>query len=441
MHIFLTKTALNDKGGRIWIEGEPLRGAGFRPNMRFRINYLDGKIELKTSKKGERSVSKRTRSNMVYPIIDINNQKVLEVFDYDTPLKCCVEKGKITISIHKIRELQAEREQRVLDKLWSGKAIKEATLFAGGGISAHGIAKGIKRAGVKSKIDAIAELEDSYLQLAMRNLKPRVSYRGKIEEIESEDIVKTELLSFSMPCTGHSNHGKAKKKIKIAEQHDQASTALFGVINYIIHSNPAVMISENVIQAQNSATYILLKSELERIGYSVFEYTLDHEQAGSIEKRKRYWFVAVSKGLEKLSPFKGLEIPKYEKQYMSIKNLLNERREEKWMPETYFNTRLEKNQASGRNFSPSFVDGDSENTNVIPRNYTKRQISNPHLIDKKSGRIRLFNPIEHARIKGIPPKLIEGASDTKAHEILGQSVLYNHAVGVGELVGNYLKTL
>jgi len=108
---------------------------------------------------------------------------------------------------------------------------------------------------------------------------------------------------------------------------------------------------------------------------------------------------------------------------------------------THFDRRAKLNQKNGRNFGKCFVSPSDENTNVIPRNYTKRQISNPHLEEKESGRIRLFNPAEHARIKGVPEKLVSGVSDTKAHEILGQSVLYNHSKGIGEMVGKYLNAV
>jgi DNA (cytosine-5)-methyltransferase 1 len=244
-----------------------------------------------------------------------------------------------------------------------------------------------------------------------------------------------------MPCTGHSSHGKASNKIKIAEEHTQANTALFGVVNYIVNSNPSIMISENVIQARNSATYILLKAEINRLGYDVFEYILDNKQAGSIEKRKRYWFVAVSKGLSKKVNLNNLIIPTYKKQNKTIKSILNERSEEKWMKSNYFNARLEKNVLNNRGYKTSFVDENQDSVNVIPRNYTKRQISNPHFINKEGDKIRLFNPEEHCLIKGVPFKLLEGVSDTKAHETLGQSVLYKQAMGIGELIGEFCSKI
>ncbi len=432
---YITTVKENNKGGRIWIEGESLRRAGFKPNSRYRLEYRDGEIILSVSKKGERTVSKRTRSNIVFPIIDINNQKILEIFQSDTPVVASLEKRTIRISIHEIKKLQKHRENVFFSKLENDIALDESSLFTGGGISTHAINKGLKKYKIKSKISSIAEMDPSYLQIAQRNLNPAHCHVAKIEDIQSKDIKGTDILSFSMPCTGHSNHGKASNKIKIAEEHSQANTALFGVVNYIVNSNPAILISENVVQAKYSATYILLKAEINRLGYDIFEYDLDQNQAGSIEKRKRYWFVAISKGISKVVNLEKLNIPTYKREHKNIKSILDERDNEKWMKSDYFNSRLEKNISNNRGFRTSFVNEDQDSVNVIPRNYTKRQISNPHFINKEGDKIRLFNPKEHCLIKGVPFKLLRGVSDTKAHEILGQSVAYKQAMGIGEIIG------
>lgn len=430
---FYTTVAVNNKGGRIWIEGTSLRNAGFKPNSRYRVEYKDDSVTLRVSKKGERSVSKRTRSSETYPIIDINNKGVLDIFPEKCPIVCDVQKGVITISIHHIRENQTKREAQLLNKVQNGIALTESALCVGGGISTHAIHSALKKNNVKSKVDSIAELDVSYAQIAQRNLSPNTMHIGKIEDIDFNKVSNTDILSFSLPCTGHSPQGKTKNAIKSAEEHKEAATSIFGAINYIVKSNPAYIISENVIQAQDSATYILLKAEIRRLGYEIQEYILDHNQAGTIEKRKRYWFVATSKGIYKKAGALPKEAPVYKKKYKSIKSILSPREEETWMPEDYFNKRLKAHKSAGRGFTTAFVTSRDEFTNVIPRNYTKRQISNPHFHVKGKG-IRLFNPEEHCKIKGIPTKLVSGVSDTKAHEILGQSVSYNQAYAMGEII-------
>lgn len=51
---------------------------------------------------------------------------------------------------------------------------------------------------------------------------------------------------------------------------------------------------------------------------------------------------------------------------------------------------------------------------------------------------RLLTPSEHARVKGIPRKLIDGLSDTIAHEVLGQSVIFPIFEAIGKCFGEPL---
>lgn len=48
---------------------------------------------------------------------------------------------------------------------------------------------------------------------------------------------------------------------------------------------------------------------------------------------------------------------------------------------------------------------------------------------------RIFTPLEHCRLKGIPAYMVEGVSDTTAHQILGQSVIYPAFVAVAKQLG------
>ena len=83
-------------------------------------------------------------------------------------------------------------------------------------------------------------------------------FTASLEELEPGCRVR-ECAECFAPCTGHSNSGKAKNKIKNAEQHKTDATAVFGFMRIVqSHVNP-VIVSENVPQAQDSATYQLNK--------------------------------------------------------------------------------------------------------------------------------------------------------------------------------------
>lgn len=52
-----------------------------------------------------------------------------------------------------------------------------------------------------------------------------------------------------------------------------------------------------------------------------------------------------------------------------------------------------------------------------------------------------MTPAEHARVKTIPEQMIEGLSATRAHEVLGQSVVFCAFVAVGVLIAKSVSGL
>lgn len=52
--------------------------------------------------------------------------------------------------------------------------------------------------------------------------------------------------------------------------------------------NPSVVVSENVVQARDSASYMLVRAYLKEQGYVITEDVLDARQAGTIEDRDRW---------------------------------------------------------------------------------------------------------------------------------------------------------
>jgi DNA (cytosine-5)-methyltransferase 1 len=435
MQVFYSKVASTKKGNRIFLEGKKLGAIGFKPSLKYDIEYdQDNKtITLKLNKEGSKIVSSRTRYEERLSVIDICNNTLSAIFPEGTKIVARAKDKKIIITEQEVQKNQTERETSLLSKLESGQTILEGSLCTGGGISTHAIHSALKTLGINSKVKMIAELDSRYIQVAQKNFPEiDVVHQCKIEEVEFQDIPKLDLLSFSLPCTGHSIAGKTSRGLKSAEEHPEAATSVFGALRYIVKSNPAILISENVPQAQTSATYILLKSELVRLGYSIQEFNLDEKQAGTIEKRRRYWFVATSKGLntEDIVP------TSFSKKYSSVGQIVDHN-EDTWFAIDYFDRRDKENKEEGRGFKKNLITDLDVATGVIPRNYTKRQISNPHYTNGKA--IRLFNLKEHSKLKGIPENLTLGLPATVGHEILGQSILYNHAFGL--IKATFLKIL
>lgn len=94
--------------------------------------------------------------------------------------------------------------------------------------------------------------------------------------------------------------------------------------------------------------------------------------------------------------------------------------------------------AAGKGFKRQLVTPDSTSVGTVGRGYFKGRSTEPflqHPDPSKSELSRLFTATEHARLKGIPPSMVDGLSETIAHEVLGQSVVYPVFQAVGEALG------
>jgi DNA (cytosine-5)-methyltransferase 1 len=433
----------NDES-RIWLEGEPLVRAGFKPGgfyettlnidtleatLRFVPDSPEARVRWKN--KELRKVSRRQMSGWVKPIIDICNASITQIFgDFGRFKAQAFSNGTVIFSVHHEELARVERENRFKDSLMRG-VISKGDAFLGFGISSSGLKDGFAQSGLKTKQVWAIEMESRYLDIACKN-SPDVYrdahlFAGKVEEIETQLLDKVDAFSFSMPCTNHSLSGRAKKQISQAELGEEA-TALFGVTSIIKAVNPAIIFSENVTMAKGSASYLLLLAELKRMGYEYKEMVLDKTHSGSLERRQRYWFVAYSKGLA----LGDINVPETAPIHNSFGDIMETEEEYKgdWHDIENLTRREKLNIENGRNFRMNFIDKDSKEINTLTRHITKHQLSTPVILNSDKSLYRLPTVAEHAAIKRIPQRLVKHASATVAHEGMGQSIVYHHAVGL-----------
>lgn len=435
--IINTRVMETKKGGRVWLHGAKLDRLNWSKGEKYSREIIDDNtVVLTLDELGDKKVSGKNGDGL----IDMCGQWVNEIFGKDELITATIQVGKIRVERHYEAMKQREREERALNS----PRLKEGSLCYGIGVSAHAVNKGLKESGIDTDISLIMEREPKYLHLAEKNNPTMkdclLTVYGNIEECNPDILPNLDIMKISLPCTGHSNLGKAKNGNKYAEQHKSDATAVIGAIRVIGKTNPSVIISENVVQAKDSATYILFKEELKRTGYEIFEIILDESHSDALETRKRYWFVAMSKNIAKGFSLDSIEKYIPERKYNKIGDLLECTGHDFFSTQT-FREREKKNKESGRSFKCNFVSDDSTFVGVIPRFYAKRQVSNPHYKLKDLEFVRLFSPVEHARIKGIPEELIKDAVKTTAHEGLGQSILYAHAYILARAVGDHLFSM
>ncbi|MDF5594745.1 DNA cytosine methyltransferase (plasmid) [Klebsiella pneumoniae] len=249
---------------------------------------------------------------------------------------------------------------------------------------------------------------------------------------------QVDVLMGGIPCTGASKSGRSKNKLEFAESHEAAGAMFFNFLQFVEALNPAVVLIENVPEYQNTASMEVIRSVLSSLGYSLQERILDGNEFGVIERRKRLCVVALSHGidgfeLEKVQPVRTKE--------SRIQDILEPvpLDSERWKSFDYLAEKELRDKAAGKGFSRQLLTGDDEFCGTIGKDYAKCRSTEPFIVHPEQPELsRIFTPTEHCRVKGIPEELIQGLSDTIAHQILGQSVVFPAFEALALALGNSL---
>lgn len=435
-----TYTKVTEQRGvkRLWLQGLRLEACGFAKGARYRVD-LDadtGRLFLVLDAFGPRAVSGKQRGERWEPIVDLCNADVVRLVGDATRVRVDFERGRLCFSVSHLDRKLAEREARFRREIESGR-LTEGTLCAGIGMATAALHEGLSTSGVRSSVSWIVDRERRYLQVAADNnaavTDGTVLFEATLEEIEPQLLSPVSILQASLPCTGHSPAGKAKNKIVNAEDHRTDATAVFGFMRVVEATMPSVIVSENVIPARHSATYALIRAMLETLDYRLHEIELGPEQSGAVEVRKRWWLVAVSKGLPQIDLS---TIPMFAAHYANLGTLLEPIGEDdpRWSDNQYLKDKQRRDAEAGKGFAQrQLVTGESERIGTAGRGYSKRRSTEPMLV-RADGKERLLTPIELARAHGAPESLIAGTSDQVAYEGLGQGIDWMQAVGIGQVV-------
>ena len=412
---------------RLWIEGVKLGAAGFTRGARYTIGFESDRMVLSLDDTGTRRVSGKTRAGRDLPILDIKLRDLEDAFGTEGRVRVVFTPGRITVTLHHETAAKSAREASFRAGLARGE-LTEASMFTGGGVSTHAVHRAASDYGLTSRLAWVVDAELKYLQVGFANnyaiTDQTTALIGRAEEIEPQFFRSVNVLSFSMPCSGFSLAGKSKHR-QAPEAHEGAA-ALFGTLSAIRAANPAVLISENVAEARDSAAYVLLKTELVRLGYRISERIMTQADTGSLEDRKRYWLTAVSDGLageiDDSLVHAGSLLPP-----ARLADILEaEIPESAWHEHAYLKEKAERDRAAGKGFTRQILDGTETRCGTIGRFYSKHRSTEP-MLARADGKERILTPVEHARVKSAPEALVAETGAALAHEILGQSVDYRQA--------------
>lgn len=443
-------STLTQKGGRprFWLEGQRPVAAGFVPGARFIVEHVKQGILLKLAELGANGVSKRERSNgRVDAIIDITGEANLKPLEGCTTLRVTIGEGQIYISPIASEQRKARRLARLRDRINSGMQLVTAGIAAGGGVLSHAVHSGLKKALVPARLGVYNEIREDLVEQAIVNndviTAETVMLNMPLQELAFDESVmsrlgEVDIVELGLPCSGASVAGRAKRKLDMPEAHPDVGHLAAGALAILAKLNPAAIIFENVVPYSNSASAYILRQQLRDLGYEVHEKTMHGPDYGDLEARDRWSMVAVTAGIPFDMDLMGT--PTFVERKLKDVMETGEAVESRWSEMTGLKAKQERDIAAGKGFMMQIFTGEESTIKTLTKGICKNRSTDPKIQHPENpDLLRIPTAKEHAAYKGIPYALVEGLSQTTAHEVLGQSITYKAFEWLAQHVGTSLK--
>ncbi len=400
----------NKGAPRIWHEGKWLELAGFYRGVKIKVSYLERQIINDIDNQGDRIVSGKN-----YPLIDLNNNRITEVFDKEKQVRVIVNVGQIIITSTK---KALRKEQRL-----ANNSKTYGSLFSG--VDLFGVAA--QKAGYKSKW--AIEINEKYADLWLANHKGTM-HNLDISDIDLSELEQVELLIAGIPCEAFSiarrNQGKG-----LYEEHENADLSMFFLM--IVEAiNPKTIVLEEVPAYLKSGIGTATIAALKRMGYTVESKIISGAEYGELTVRRRAVIVASTKD--------KIEFPDQVESDRTMKEILlpYDHPDCEWFTEEtkpWIFKHWKEQKAKGNNFVSQFILEETKQVQAITKRYFAGQGSNPvvkHPLKEDTFRWLTLNEVK--MIMGLPESFDLGTSKTIAGEAMGQGVLVNTFKKIIEVV-------
>jgi DNA (cytosine-5)-methyltransferase 1 len=445
----VTKIGQHRGRPRLWLEGIKALMGGFLPGKRFVAKRDQEKrmLVLELSETGDRIVSRKLKGKKLMPVIDINSMELLSVLWGFAVVRVVTQQGRIFILPRSSEIAVRERLDRLKSKLENGELIQIGSLSHGGGVLTHAVHAGLRDAGIESRLAFANEIRPELLDQASECNDSwdgdTIPLAAPMQELAFDTwamnhLPKVEVLEAGLPCSGASVAGRAKRGLEHPEAHPDVGHLVVAFLVIISKVQPAVILLENVKQYLTSASMCILRNQLRDFGYDIHEEVLQGADWNALEHRERMCMVAVTKGLS----FELSSLVRPERCERRIGDILDPVLEDasSWSRMEGLKAKQERDKAEGKGFAMQIVTAFDTKCPTITKGYAKVRSTDPKLQHPSNpDLLRQFTPAEHARIKGIPERLVSDLSATQAHELLGQSICYEPFRAVGWLIGSALK--
>lgn len=447
---YVKKVGQNKGAPRVWLDGTATERAGFQTGQRYDVTVEGNTVVLQANPDGSRIVSGKVIGEKSNPIIDLNSKALLAIFDGMAAIRVVVKKDQIYLLPLASELKKKERFDRLRQKLENGDPIAIGSLSHGGGILSHAVHSGLAASGIKSELAFANEIREELLEHASIhndawNERTQI-LSAPMQELAFDDrgiasIPKVEILEMGLPCSGASRAGKSKRGLVHAEAHPDVGHLIVSALMIVSKTNPAIVLMENVPEYSQTASADILRNQFRDLGYNTQERILNGKEWGALENRNRWCMVAVTHGLE----FDFNQLQPSGKSLQLVADVLDPTigpDDDRYRSYEYLKSKEVRDAVKGSSFSMQIVQPGADSVPTLRKGYAKGGSTDPLLAHPKNlGLMRQFTAEEHARIKQIPVKLVDGLASSIAHQVLGQSIVYAPFKDIGAHIGNTLNIL
>lgn len=276
------KLGENRQSPRVWVESKRLGALGFSPGVGFTIKPCSGGIRLRPAISADNHVSSRVSGGHKRPIIDITNRQLLG------PL-ISFDEIKFSGAYRQIDITPSTRAFHIRHRLQTKPPFRTIEVFAGGGTLSAAI-----ESRPEFQLIAGVEVEPKYADVWQRGHPDALLVQADIRRLHPSDYPRHDVLVASIPCTSHSNLGRAKKSLAGKPELGDSGDLYLSICELVAHHLPLACLFENVPAFANSLAGRSLVHHLRSLGYYVDVAILDpFKEWNEPQDRKRWIMTAM----------------------------------------------------------------------------------------------------------------------------------------------------
>ncbi|WHT06141.1 DNA cytosine methyltransferase [Vibrio parahaemolyticus] len=428
------RTSRNRKS--IWFELFTTGVTDFVYGSRYDVSKLEGEpgIIFTPNPDGKYRVSARNANNPDKPtkeIVEHFSPTLNETFEVGQPIRIEIHTNKIVIKLHHSVTSIQRREGRIKHKIRQGIPLNGLSMCMGGGGLDLSVSRGLEQSKISTRVAIASEYERKYLEPCLRNNPELFDENTLVLEGDmrsfpvNQNRNEVDFAVIGIPCEPSSLAGRTRNGNALPEQNERTGTIPFHILCWLQSFNPAFAILENVEGFSRSGSFYMVINVLKELGYKLSVRTLSGNEFGAIEDRSRLSIVALSEGIDEFDI--DAVMPSNTK-LATVNDILDNvpLDSEMYKPYEYIFTKEQADIKANKGFRAAVYTGSEAKLNCILKGYHKGRSGEPLLAHPKiAGLYRLLTEAEHARAKTLPLQMIKGVSTGIAHQICGQSVIYN----------------